>query len=486
MRKLILSVIMMSLIFCDFIATAAEKTEDQKGWINVIIPSDKSEIISKKPEVKVEFLEPITTDTLVVMLDGSDITQMITATEKGFEYKPLIVMPSGIHYLRISATDKNGRQLEKQISFITRHSKVFEEAYMNNEASIIYETAIKKPDSSSIPDSKLEGNIRSDTMVKDKEWQFTFNTNLRFLEQSTPVLSPQRKGFDVANWIFTNTYTKENLILKTAIGDVQINETPYSVNNLARRGGSFNLQYNDIYSLNLFSLKSQQVFGLKGGTGIKGTADDNILGVSGSVKLFDKKVEFKTVYVTGGEQGSSFGIWTTTGAKKGDVLAFVLTSDFFQNKLKTEFEMGISKFDPDTSDEFAKKSDRAYRVKIGGFLDRFHYDAMYEYIGRDYGVVGSQMIQKDKEGLSFRGGVNLDFHAINFMLSRYNDNVKSDELFPKVINYQGNLDYSFNKIPNLPIGIGYQKGIQDSTKEPSGSTQLKLHTDTIIGTILLL
>jgi len=471
------------LVFYFPVAQAEEQAAQvQKDWVRAVTPAENAEVISKKPEVKAEFLEAINLSTLVVLLDGTDITQLLTATEKGFEYKHIMVMPAGMHNLSITAVDKEGRQLEKSISFTTRHSSAFEEAYMDNEASVVYETVITKPDASPVPNSKVEGNLRSDTKVKGKEWQFTFNTNIRFFDQSLPVFPPQKKGFDAANWIFTGTYSKEKLTFRTSIGDIQINETPYTITNLARRGGLFNLEY-DIYSLSLFTVKSQQVFGLKEGTGIEGTSDDHILGVSGGVKLFDKKVEFKTIYVTGGEPGSSFGVSTVGGSKKGDVLGFLLTSDFFENKLKTEVEADFSKFDPDTADEFKSKSDKAYRLKVGGMLDKYNYEAMYEYIGRDYAVVGNQMQQKDKEGLSVRGGAGLDVHSINLMLSRYNDNVREDELFPRIVNYQGNLDYSFNKIPNLPIGVGYQKGIQNSTKEPSGSSPIDLRTDTVTGRV---
>ena len=41
----------------------------------------------------------------------------------------------------------------------------------------------------------------------------------------------------------------------------------------------------------------------------------------------------------------------------------------------------------------------------------------------------------------------------------------------------------FSKIPNLPLGINYQKSIQDSTREPSGSFELKTHTETISGRV---
>lgn len=469
-------------VFIILYFTIAQAEEHQKDWVSAVTPAENTEGISKKPEVKVEFLEAINLSALVVILDGTDITQLLITTEKGFEYKPLMVMPSGMHNLSIAAADKEGRQLEKNISFTTRHSSAFEEAYTSNVASLTYDTAIAKPDTAvSIPDSRVEGNLRSDTKIKGKGWQFTFDTNLRFLDQSAPVFPPEKKGIDAANWIFTGTYLKDKLRFKASIGDIQVNETPYTIFNLARKGGVFNLEY-DIYQLNVFSVRSRQAFGLRG-IGIEGTTDDHILGVSGGVKLFDKKLEFKTIYITGGEPGNSLGISTTGEPKKGDVLEFVMTSDFFENKMRTELGLDFSKFDPDTTDEFKNKSDKAYRLKVGGFLDRYNYEAMYEYIGRDYAVVGNQMQQKDKEGLSVRGGAGFDVHSINLMLSRYNDNVRGDELFPRIVNYQGNLDYSFNKIPNLPIGIGYQKSIQDSTKEPQGSSPTSLYTDTITGMV---
>lgn len=482
MRAVFLSVLVISLILYCPPAKAEEKPQTQKEWIRAVTPAEDTEVISKKPEVKVEFLEVINLSALLVILDGTDITQLLTVTDRGFEYKPLMVMPSGMHNLSITAADKEGRQLEKKISFATRHSSAFEEAYTSNTASLTYDTAIAKPDTAAfMPDSKIEGNLWSDTKIKGKEWQFSFDTNIRFLDQSAPVFPPQKKGIDAVNWLFTGTYLKDRLRFKTSIGDIQVNETPYTIFNFARKGGVFNLEY-DIYQLNVFSVRSRQAFGLRG-IGIEGSTDDHILGVSGGVKLFDKKLEFKTIYITGGEPGNSLGILTTGGPKKGDVLEFVLTSDFFEDKMRTEFGVDFSKFDPDTTDEFKKKSDRAYRFKAGGFLDRYSYEAMYEYIGRDYAVVGNQMQQKDKEGLSVRGGAGFGAHSVNLLLSRYNDNVREDELFPRIVNYQGNLAYSFNKIPNLPIGISYQKSIQDSTKEPQGSSRTSLYTDTVTGMV---
>ena len=450
-------------------------------WINLVTPAENAQVIGKKPEIRVEFPEPLPVDTLIVILDGTDITQLITVSAKGFSYNPFMVLNAGSHSLSISATDKEGRQLQKNYSFTTRHSVPFEEAYSSNEASLIYDTILSEPDKfPHIPDSKIEGNLRSDTKIREGAWEGTFNTNLRYFDQNLPSYIP--KGMSVANWIFNGSYTKDLLKLKASVGDVQVNETMYTVSNLARRGGLLTLQYDNV-QVNAFSVRSEQVLGMKGGFGIEGTSDDHILGASGGITLFDRKLECKAIYVTGGEPGSSYGISTSAGLKKGDVIGFLVKSDFFENKMKTEFEAGFSNYDPDDADEFGSKSDKAYKLKVDGYLGVYNYEAIYEYIGRDYAVVGNQMIQKDKQGVSVRNGLNLGVHSVNLFLSRYNDNVTADDMFPRIVSYQGNLDYSFNGIPNLPMGLNYQTSIQDSTREPEGSYELSMHADTISGRI---
>jgi hypothetical protein len=453
----------------------------QADWLRIVTPAENAEVIGKKPEIQIEFLSPVRTDTLLVLLDGSDITQLLDATGKGFHYTPFLVLPAGMHTISISATDGEGRQLQRNISFRSRHTDTFQEAYTNNEASVIYETPITNPDDSpQVPDTKVEGNLRSDTKIKEGAWESTFNTNLRYFDQNLP--SPIQKGLTVANWLFTGSYAKDLMKLKAAIGDVQVNETMYTVSNLARRGGVLTFQYDNI-QVDTFSVKSEQIFGTDGGIGIEGNSDDHILGASGSIQLFDRRLGIKAVYAAAGEPSGSFGISTTAGKKEGDVIGFLVTSDFFQNKLKTELETGFSNYDPDTSDTFGAKSDKAYKLKVGGYLGSYNYEAAYEFIGRDYAVVGNQMIQKDKQGVTFINGLNLSPHAINFTFSRYNDNVEGDDLFPRIVNYQAMLDYSFSKIPNLPIGFNYQKSVQDSTREPSGGYQLKIYTDTVSGRV---
>ena len=141
-------------------------------------------------------------------------------------------------------------------------------------------------------------------------------------------------------------------------------------------------------------------------------------------------------------------------------------------------EADFARFDPDISDEFEKRSSSAYRAKIGGAVNWFTYDALYEYIGKYYGVIGNPSLAKDRQGFSLQSGVNLSDQNLSVMASRYSDNVESDPLFAEIVSTQGNISYQFNKIPYVPLGFTYQKILQESSNEPAGSARIDTNTDT--------
>jgi hypothetical protein len=489
MKKIVSNVcVMVMLVMISRAGAQDQRIDGSAAWMKIISPAESQEVVSKKPQVTIEFEKAYMPGSLVVILDSTDITQLGTVSEGRFEYRPVMVLPAGNHNLTVSAVDQEGGQVFRMISFTTRHSSAFDEIGSDNEAFILYEAALVRPDASAIPSSKIEGNLKSDSRLRTGGWEFGLSTNVRYFDQNHRVPtagsgeSPLRKGFGVMNFLLKGRYAKDDLHSLLEIGDVQINETQNTISGLARRGGKLLLNYGD-YSLNTFSVKGQQVTGLRGGFGIEGTTDDHILGVSGGVKFLDKKAELRTVYVTGGEPGNSVGISTTTGPLKGDVLGFLLTTDFFENRIRTEMEADFSRFDPDTTDEFSRKNDHAYRLKAGGNISRYIYEAMYEYFGRDYAVIGNQGVRKDNEGVSFMNSLALDQHALSLLLSRYNDNVKGDDLFPRIVTSHGNLGYSFFGLPNLPLNLSYQKVIQESRREPSGTDPIERHTDTVTGNI---
>ena len=475
------------IIVSHFFSGYAQSDVIGQNLIQLLEPQEGVEVIAKKPIIKCNILHPFSQENLLVMLDGEDITGVLDIRPEGFEYKPIRVLSSGVHSLRVVLYMPDGKEVQKDFVFSTRHSKTFEDAYSNNELTTIYTSVLEKPeDVTTTPYSKIESNFKSETRLKNGHWEFTLTTNLRYIDQSLPLNQPERKGLDLINYLLQGKYSKDGLGILTEIGDVQINETENTVMGLAKRGGNVSFQYKDL-TLRTFLVKSQSVFGYRGGvrgsTGIEGSLDDHIMGVSGETFFLSRKVNLKTIYVTGGETGDSFGTWTDASGRKGSVAGFVLGTDFFNQKLATEAEVDFSRFDADTTDDFSADNDKAYKLKIGRTSGNYVYEALYKYIGPDYQVLGNQGLQKNTEGFTLSGGMNLDIHSVNLSLSRYSDNVEDDELYPKVYAYQGAINYTFKKFQSAPISLSYQKSIIDSSKEPSTITPIETETDTITGGI---
>lgn len=469
------------------------QASDPAEWVRIISPAENTEVLGKRPEMKAEFVTPVARDKLLVTLDGSDVTQLASVTDGGFVFRPAIPLAPGQHTLELKAVDASGAEVGKTVTFISRHTAIFEEASSSNELSVIYSQKLASHDSTIQTNppqpgqppttvagfsSKIEGNLKTDNKVGKGPWEFALSGNARYFDQNAPAPGPLEKGVDVANWLMTGIYKKDALQVMTSVGDVTVNETPNTIS-LNRKGGVLQFDY-DIFQFRFFNLRTQQSVGIDGGAGFGGSTADHILGGSAGMKLFDKRMEFRTVYLTGGGSDSSTAISSAApGTKRGQLLGFVLSSDFFRNRMKTEFEADFSWFDPDTSDETGKRSDRAYLARISGIFEPYNYDVKYEYFGADFGTIGNLGTLRDKEGVSVSQGLNLSDHTFLVNLSRDNDNVNGDDRFAQVVNYAGGINYTCNVVRNLPIGLGYQRTQQESRHEPVGAPQIDTTTDTV-------
>jgi hypothetical protein len=230
-------------------------------------------------------------------------------------------------------------------------------------------------------------------------------------------------------------------------------------------------------------VKGEQVFGFVGGFGVGFDTEDHILGLAGETTLFSDRLKIRPVYVTGGEPGSSFGIWSSGGNSEGDVLGLEVSGQLIEEKLNATAEVDFSSYDADNKDEFSEESDKAYKLALDGYAGRFSYNAIYEYMGPEYQVIGNQGLQKDREGLTLRTGADFQEHTVNISFSRYNDNVEDDDIFAQTTTHQGMVEYSYRGIQKLPVGVSYQKAILDSSDEPEFSFPVRIDTDTVTGRI---
>lgn len=456
----------------------------EENPINVISPQEGEEFIGKKPEIKVDFSKILKRETVLILVDNADLTGIAFISDKGLNLKVKNVLSSGNHSIFISAQDLEGVTYQKSINFKVEHSVSFEEAYLKEDISLTYDSSIKEPEKVN-QYSKYEGNFGTNASLKNNNWNFAFNSNIRYLDKNsiqnatggiyTENIYTFKSGFNLINYLIKGNYKKEKFDFLTELGNISVFETQNTLSGFSRRGGKIGFS-SKLFTLSAFVMKSENVYSFSGGAGLDPAKEKNIKGYSGSIKYKDK-MEFKGIYYEGEEPLNSLGISSSSYTiSKGKVQAFLFSTDFFKGKFKTEMEADFSKYDADNEDEFKEKEDKAYRANFKGNIKLFSYDLFYNYFGKDYKPIGNQGISRDNEIYGLRAGFNTRMNNVNLSISNQKDNVKEDRLFPQIETKQANIDYNFNGIKNFSIGFGIQNsqretkiGVENIPKIDTGS-----------------
>jgi hypothetical protein len=189
-RRLFLFVALLSLFLGPAYAQedAATPATEAKALIQSTSPGPNEEIIGKKPLIRVTFTEAPAPGTLAVVLDGTDITQMITPTENGFTYKPVFVLPPGAHELSATATDATGNSFQSSVSFKTRHSAAFEEASVNADITGIYTSTLRKDSHDGTTPYNavtVEGTVQG--KIREGANELSFEGSPVYVEQDKPM-----------------------------------------------------------------------------------------------------------------------------------------------------------------------------------------------------------------------------------------------------------------------------------------------------------
>ncbi len=448
------------------------------GQVEFLEPVAGKMVIGKRPTFKWRLPQGVDASGVLVILDGMDITELVSCQNGLCSFRPVQPLSAGDHVLELDWQEEKRGPISEVFSFSSRQSRLFREVYSKNSAGINYQLAIHKDDAPEQTNSRLDGSFITENKLQTQYWTFSASGQIRYVDQDHPVQSPEQKGFDLINFLLESVYQRGSFRMHSQFGDIVVTETENTINNYARKGAQVFLNYKD-FGLHLFSTNTAQYYGLNGGLGVDIDPNDNLYGVSGSMGLFQKHFILKAIYAKGGEEGSSFGISTIGDRQRGKVAGLALDSNWFDSKMAIRAEYDITEYDSSSGDEFGPESDKAYRASVSWDDERFGLSGLYEYMGPDYEVIGNQGLPKNREGFTLGSWLSLDVHRLEFLFSRYNDNVKEDKLYPKVYNYQGGIKYFFNKYPSVPISFYYQKAIQNSTDEPEYTPEIYFDTDTL-------
>jgi len=460
--------------------------EAAAAWVVSASPGPNAEVIAKKPPIRVVLAAAPAPQTLVVVLDGTDITQMVKQTETGFTYQPVFVLPPGSHELSISGADAAGNPLQASIPFKIRHTASFEEATINADFTGLYTSTLRKDaHDGTTPYNAVtvEGTVQG--KVREGANELSFEGSPVYVEQDKPLQTGSVvKGLDLRSFVLRGEHRGETLQGKAEFGDVNVNETPFTVQGLLRRGLKLNLGYGN-GALSFFSVRAPSIYGVRDTWGLRYEDDSQITGGSVGFSLPGIRTDIRATFLTGEDDSNlTYGIsGIETGLRTGDVASFRVTSQIIPTILVSDFEAAYSRYDFDDADEFDEVSDTAWRVDFSGTVKQYTYDLKYEYVGRDFESIAIQGGTKDREGIYFMGNAMFPNHSLSVLASAFRDNVDNLSLMPKTINIPLSLDYNYTRFAEIPMGVAVQHSILKTTDEPSGFASIETISDTVTGKI---
>ncbi len=465
---------------------AQDQLADPSDFVKLVAPDAQDAVVAKKPLIVMAFTRPVPRETLLVMLDGIDISQVLTKTPEGFTFKPIQVLEPGPHTLAVSAT-ADGESLYQEFRFATRHSEHLEKAYSRNQLTVLAHNAFAKSDNldGQVPDRRLEANLNTLSQLKDGGLDVAVNANIKYVRQDIPTVSPEKEGVDLIDYLVTADYSHGNVNTHAEIGDTLIDLSPNTLSSLNRRGAQLSLGGNTL-KVGGFSVNSAQTYGYDGESGIHRDTSRHIHGAYGDLNFLDNRLRMRAIYTHGGEQGDSFGTTAIDRNAESNTAGFLLTTDFFEGRLVSEVEANFNRFDDDTTDDLAFRSDSAYRVNVQGGIDRYTYGVAYKYFGANYEVVGNQGLEKDRQGVELSGGAGFEKHGLSLLYSQFRDNVDSDASRPVVLSRTGMVDYAYNGIERFPITLSYQLERSGSSREPAGTDPVDYAIDSLSSSVSFL
>ena len=452
---------------------------DPNQVVELVSPAPGSMAIEKKPTLEINLPGAAAANDLIIILDDNDITGLVEHIGGKLQVPLFEILPSGEHVLTVITTDNQGNQTEHSYTFRSKHYEDYDEAFVSGDLSAVWEGAFVRNNADDWPDSNIEANLENHMRVKRGNWDISFDSNLRYQDQSKALTEPEKKGINIADYLLRAAYDQDGVSLDASMGDVIVDLGRLTVDNLARRGGLFQADAGGA-SATLFMVNSNEYWGFYGGMGLDGDTSDHLMGGRVSVDIVPEIFKAGVHYVTGGQEGDSFGEWSDEASGKGDVWGARLWAGPWGEVLTAEAELNFSSVEYENNSNDA--DDKAWRVALEGQTGAYTYNAGYEYIGPDYNVAANDSFENDRQGYNIGGRGDWTNHSLAANFGQYQDNVDADADEAKTNSIDAGLNYSYNGLERWPLTLSYQLATLDTCDEPSWVEAQETRQHTVLGT----
>jgi len=107
--------------------------------VSNILPANNSEIGNNQPNISADFSDDVGVDvgSIIILLNGNDITNDSTVTEFGFSYTPASGLADGIQNLQIDVQDTTGNLTQEVSSFVVDTTMPFANVLVPADGSLL-------------------------------------------------------------------------------------------------------------------------------------------------------------------------------------------------------------------------------------------------------------------------------------------------------------------------------------------------------------
>lgn len=463
--------LMCSLLLAGSVATsqsvsAAVTTES--GRIDIVINS------AYQPE------------SLTVVLDNSDVTALTRKTDQGISFTPMYPLEAGEHQLRISFVSLEGYQMRQTVVIDTQADRVEYRgasllgvtlrglAYDRNDVQTQHHEAdVHVNHSANWRANSWEGETRADV------WWFDRG------DIADPLYD---NGPEVIDYYASAVQQDGDRHFVAEAGYLQLHQSQYTVNRLARRGARANYD-NRRFEFDVFSVDSRQQIGAEGGLGVGTGSDASIVGLAAAWKknmATQRDLEVRTIYSKGSDAAQSFGSLNAGAETEGDVAGILVQSSFRDLGFYLEMEYDRSSYDPDINDNIDADSDHAYGMRAHWQNGSANYRVALENVGPHYAVVANPLLRNDRRYLTLSADYSFDRHGFGISGQVENDNLDDDPTRPRLNKTYVAGDYRYHKGQDINASLSVRNSTLQSEDEPAVVDVRDVSTNSVLARLSML
>ena len=285
-------------------------------------PTADSETSINTPLIQVRFDDPeakLQLEKLLIEVDRNDVTSIAQFSDSTLTYQPAAPLNTGTHEIKINGTLNDGTAFQEvKWSFKVTDPEVPRNLSLEIQPTISFEQSLYL-DAPGKENETLLSNINFNSRTSGP-----VTSSLVSTFQGQDQIVAGRTRFDLATLQANFNTRTTNLFL----GDVVLNQDQLGINNLARRGIMFQQGLPFLKSsFDVFSVRSETIFGFRHGLGIS-NSDQRVDGGSFFFSPTRNESLGLRLYYLRGEnalaQGFNFG--GVTVGEKGNAYGLNVTS----------------------------------------------------------------------------------------------------------------------------------------------------------------